>query len=137
MESFPKVSSCELPVTGAFKREKRLIEDRGELALICDGEVFRHLAYFSLLAGDGFYRGGHYHVKKVEHIYVISGELKIRFVDLDTGQHCTGRYKAGYRIVIYPKCAHLFMAEKDVQAIEYSEVPYDPDDYIPFDEFEF
>ena len=135
MQHIPKVSVDELPVTTEFLREKRLIEERGELALISDGKVFRHLAYFSLKAGKGFYRGGHYHLKKVEHIYVISGELKIRFVDLDTGDEYIGRFRDGHRITIYPRCAHLFTAEKDAHVIEYYETPYDPDDYITFDGF--
>ncbi len=135
MEIFSKVKVNRLPVSGEFLKEKRLIEERGELALISDGKVFRHLAYFSLKAGKGFYRGGHYHLKKVEHIYVISGKLEITFVDVDTGKRYVGRYQDGNRITIYPRCAHIFRAKEDVQAIEYYEMPYDPKDYLPFEEF--
>jgi len=38
-----KVEIDELPVTGEFRRQRRLIEERGELALIEDGRSFRHL----------------------------------------------------------------------------------------------
>ena len=135
MEEIPKVKVDRLPVTTRFLKEKRLIEDRGELALISDGKVFRHLAYFSLKPGEGFFRGGHYHLKKVEHIYVIRGRLKITFVDLDTGKRYTGHYRDGHRIVIYPRCAHLFEAEKEVHVIEYYEFPFDREDYRRFEGF--
>lgn len=62
-------------VTKEFKRIKRLIEKRGELALIADGEEIRHITYFSLNPGSNFFRGGHYHKNKVETFYIISGEI--------------------------------------------------------------
>ncbi len=135
MKAIPKVKVDELPVTEEFMKEKRVIEDRGELALISDGKIFRHLAYFSLKPGKGFFRGGHYHLKKIEHIYVISGKLKITFVDLDTNKKHIERFRDGHRITIYPGCAHLFEAEKEVHAIEYYEFPFNRDDYIPFEGF--
>jgi len=54
-----KINIDELPVTAQFLREKRLLEDRGELALIADGQPFKHLGYFSLNPGDNHFRGGH------------------------------------------------------------------------------
>ncbi len=59
-----KIHIEELPVTDEFVRKKRLIQDRGELALIEDGKPFQHLGYFSLKKGKGYYRGGHYHTKE-------------------------------------------------------------------------
>ena len=81
-----KIQIEELPITDKFLRQKRLIQDRGELALIEDGKLFQHLGYFSLKAGEGYYRGGHYHQKKVEHFYVVSGRIRVRFVDLESGE---------------------------------------------------
>jgi hypothetical protein len=75
-----KIQIKELPITDEFVRRKRLIQDRGELALIEDGTPFQHLGYFSLKKAKGYYRGGHYHRKKVEHFYVISGRILVRFV---------------------------------------------------------
>ena len=79
-----KVQIQDLPVTDQFLRQKRLIQERGELALIEDGMGFRHLGYFSLKNGPGLFRGGHYHEKKTEHFYVITGKLRVQLVDLDT-----------------------------------------------------
>ena len=131
-----KIQIEELPVTDEFVRQKRLIQDRGELALIEDGKSFQHLGYFSLKKGKGYYRGGHYHRKKVEHFYVVSGRILVRFVDLDSGERSQVFLEEGQRVTIYPNCAHRFEAEKEAQVIEYYNSIYDPEDDIHYSEFE-
>jgi dTDP-4-dehydrorhamnose 3,5-epimerase-like enzyme len=131
-----KIQIEELPVTDEFVRQKRLIQDRGELALIEDGKPFQHLGYFSLKKGKGYYRGGHYHRKKVEHFYVVSGRILVRFVDLDSGERSQVFLEEGQRVTIYPNCAHRFEAAKEAQVIEYYNSMYDPEDDIHYSEFE-
>ena len=131
-----KIQIEELPVTDEFVRQKRLIQDRGELALIEDGKLFQHLGYFSLKKGEGYHRGGHYHRKKVEHFYVVSGRIRVRLVDLDTGERSQVFLEEGQRVTIYPNCAHRFEAEKEAQVIEYYNSIYDPEDDIHYSEFE-
>jgi len=131
----PKVQIEDLPVTEAFLREKRLIQDRGELALIEDGKPFQHLGYFSLKKGKGYFRGGHYHLKKVEYFYVISGKLRVHLVDLDSGERSEISLREGQRVTLFPRCAHRFMAERDAQVIEYYNDMYDPDDDTLYNEF--
>jgi len=131
-----KIRIEELPVTDDFVRQKRLIQDRGELALIEDGKPFQHLGYFSLKKGEGYYRGGHYHRKKVEHFYVVSGRIRVRLVDLDSGQRSQVFLEEGQRVTIYPNCAHRFEAEEEAQVIEYYNSIYDPEDDIHYSEFE-
>ena len=130
-----KIQIDELPITDSFLSQKRLIQPRGELALIEDGMRFRHLGYFSLKKGRGFYRGGHYHKKKVEHFYVISGKLLVQMVDLDTQEKSEVRLREGQRVTIHPNCAHRFTAEKLAQVIEYFDALYDPEDDHPYDAF--
>ena len=130
-----KIQIEELPVTDEFVRQKRLIQDRGELALIEDGKLFQHLGYFSLKEGEGYHRGGHYHRKKVEHFYVVSGRIRVRLVDLDTGERSQAFLEEGQRVTIYPNCAHRFEAEKEAQVIEYYNSIYDPEDDIHYSEF--
>jgi dTDP-4-dehydrorhamnose 3,5-epimerase-like enzyme len=131
-----KIQIKELPITDEFVRRKRLIQDRGELALIEDGKPFQHLGYFSLKKGKGYYRGGHYHRKKVEHFYVVSGRILVRFVDLESGERSQVFLEEGQRVTIYPNCAHRFEAEKEAQVIEYYNSTYDPEDDIHYSEFE-
>ncbi len=131
-----KIQIEELPVTDEFVRQKRLIQDRGELALIEDGKPFQHLGYFSLKKGKGYYRGGHYHRKKVEHFYVVSGRICVHLVDLDTEEKSEVVIREGQRVTIYPNCAHRFEAEEEAQVIEYYNSIYDPEDDIHCSEFE-
>ena len=130
-----KIQIDELPITDDYLPQKRLIQPRGELALIEDGMRFRHLGYFSLKRGKGFYRGGHYHREKVEHFYVISGKLLVQMVDLDTQEKSNVRLREGQRVTIYPNCAHRFIADEDAQVIEYFDSMYDPEDDRPYDAF--
>ena len=131
-----KIEINDLPVTDAFMRQKRMIQERGELALIEDGLTFQHLGYFSLKKGKGLYRGGHYHERKVERFYVISGRLRVRLVDLDMEEASDVRLEAGQRVIIHPRCAHRFEAEEDAQVIEYYDSRYDPDDDLPYGHFQ-
>jgi len=132
----PKIMIHELPVTEEFLREKRLLQDRGELALIADGQPFKHLGYFSLNPGDNHFRGGHYHKMKTEYFYVISGELEVSLVDLETYEKTTVRLSSGHRVEIRPMCAHRFRAVEHAQVIEYYDALYDPDDDHPYDDFD-
>ena len=131
MTAKAKIHIEDLPITNDFVRQKRLIQERGELALIEDGKLFKHLGYFSLRKGKGYYRGGHFHRNKVEHFYVISGRIRVRLVDLETGSGSEVIVKEGQRVTIYPNCAHRFEAEEEAQVIEYYDSVYDPDDDIP------
>ncbi|MGD2125309.1 MAG: cupin domain-containing protein [Desulfobacteraceae bacterium] len=130
-----KIKIEDLPITEEFLRQKRLIQERGELALIEDGKDFKHLGYFSLKKGKGYSRGGHYHIKKIEHFYIISGKLRVRLVDLESGEESETNLHEGQRVTIYPKCAHRFEAEEDAQVIEYYDCRYEPDDDVPYDDF--
>ncbi|MBW1943243.1 MAG: hypothetical protein JRJ51_10470 [Deltaproteobacteria bacterium] len=111
-----KVQIQDLPVTDQFLRQKRLIQERGELALIEDGMGFRHLGY-------------------TEHFYVITGKLRVQLVDLDTQEKKSVLLHPGQRAVIGPRCAHRFTAEEDAQVIEYYDSEYDPDDDMPYRDF--
>lgn len=131
--SSEKITIEELPVTEGFLRQKRLIQPRGELALIEDGITIRHLGYFSLKAGPDYFRGGHYHEKKMERFYIIGGRLRVRFADLESGSDGEMEISRGMRVTIHPRCAHLFRAVEDAQVIEYYNAVYDPDDDRRYD----
>ena len=130
-----KIQIEELPITEEFIPRKRLLQDRGELALIEDGRIFQHLGYFSLRKGKGYYRGGHYHLNKVERFYVVSGKLEIELVDLDTGEKGRVKVKTGHCVALDPNCAHRFIAVEDAQVIEYYATAYDAADDLPYEDF--
>ena len=130
-----KIHIEDLPVSREFLRQRRIIEPRGELALIEDGLTFRHLGYFSLRKGEGLFRGGHYHLKKQEHFYVVSGKIRVQLFDLETRECSETTVKEGQRVTLFPNCAHRFQAEQDAQVIEYYDAIYDPEDDFPYRDF--
>jgi dTDP-4-dehydrorhamnose 3,5-epimerase-like enzyme len=126
----------EIPHTAEFRREKRWCEARGEVVLLADGQETRHITYFTLNPGPNYFRGGHYHRRKVEKFYVVAGKLAIRLKDVQSGESCLLEVQAGQRVVIQPLCAHRFQALTPAQVIEYYASAYDPDDDIHFSAFE-
>ena len=124
-----------LPVTSEFLTEKRLIQDRGELVLLSDGEEIRHITFFTLKPGPGFFRGGHYHQNKSEKFYVVSGHARLLLVDVETGETAEIDLIAGQRVTIFPMCAHKFVAVKETQVIEYYATPFDLADDVQFKGF--
>jgi len=124
-----------LPITKDFLREKRYIDERGELVLLADGDEIRHITYFTLNPGKDFFRGGHFHRKKTEKFYVVSGKLNIHVVDVDTKEKDVIEIIAGQRVTIYPFCAHKFQAITESHVIEYYASAYDIDDDIRFTDF--
>lgn len=127
-----KITVEIIPITPEQVPIRRIIQPRGELALIEDGESFRHLAYFSIKKGEGFFRGGHYHLDKIEHLYLISGRLNLSFVDLDSDESSVIEVTPGSKVIIRPRCAHRLDAIEDAHVIEYFDSVHDRQDDYPF-----
>lgn len=126
-----------LPVTEERLTRRRLIQERGELAFLEDGQIFKHLAIFTLRPGSGLFRGGHWHRHKEEHFYIIKGRGKFTTLNPQTGQREEYILKTGQRITILPGLGHRFDALEDCKelaVIEYYNGVYDPEDDIPLKE---
>jgi len=132
-----KVLIETLPVTDERIPVRRIIQPRGELALIEDGRQFRHLSYFTLKKGKEFFRGGHYHLQKLEHCYIAEGRLRITYIDLDGGESSNIEVAAGDRVTILPRCAHRFDAIDEARVIEYFESIHDPNDDYRYEALQF
>jgi len=130
-----KYSIETLPITDEFLREKRLIQDRGELVLLSDGEEIRHITFFTLNQGNGHFRGGHYHKKKVEKFYVVSGKAWLFLADIEGRETGKIELEAGQRVTVRPMCAHKFVAVTPIQVIEYYSTTFDPNDEFRFNDF--
>jgi mannose-6-phosphate isomerase-like protein (cupin superfamily) len=115
---------------------RRIIEDRGELAILRPVGPVYNPCYFDIRPGEGRSRGEHYHRSKTEVFYVISGSCMLRFVDLDTGQAGDFQVSAGDMVTIMPMCAHRMDAIEYCQVMEFSleDVDYRADT-VPY-EFE-
>nr|HID57668.1 hypothetical protein [Desulfobacterales bacterium] len=125
------------PITKKFVREKRLLEDRGELVLLADGEQIKHITFFTLNPGPNFFWGGHFHKQKIEKVYVISGKLRM-FLKKDVATHEKDiiEVTTGQRVTIYPMCAHKFQAITPSQVIVYCATSYNAVDDIKFNDFD-
>ena len=119
--SKPKARLTSLPIRKEAKGPCRIIDARGEFALLHPkGPVYNPI-YFDVHAGPGLYRGGHYHDTKTENFFIISGACTIRYVDLDTGEKGQITAGPGDLVTILPNCAHIFEAVQFCRVIEFAE----------------
>jgi dTDP-4-dehydrorhamnose 3,5-epimerase-like enzyme len=112
-----------LPMTGDNHSERRLFSDKGEMAQILNrtAETYRHLVYWDLdSTKSGEERGHHYHRRKTENFYVLTGEFDLLIHDLETGRKEVLVVKAGDRLRIFPGIAHAFRSRVYSQALEYA-----------------
>jgi dTDP-4-dehydrorhamnose 3,5-epimerase-like enzyme len=125
----------DLRVGGADQEERRLFSPKGEMAQILNrsSESFRQLVYWDLdTTRSGQERGHHFHDKKVDRIYIISGEVEFVVEDPSNLERKVLRARAGSRVTIAPRLAHAFRSTTYTQALEYSPDPYDPADTHPY-----
>ncbi len=120
-----KVIMTSLPNRKDEKGPRRIIEDRGELAVLHPAGPVYNPVYFDIHAGRGYVRGGHYHKRKTEYFYVISGACRIRFTDLETKEEDTLVAGPGDMVSIAPGCAHVLEAIQFCRVVEFSTVEGD------------
>jgi mannose-6-phosphate isomerase-like protein (cupin superfamily) len=130
-----KVVIEQLPMGGNDNLERRIFSEKGEMAQILNrpSETFKQLVYWDLDATQlGQERGHHYHEKKSEQFYVLTGELELSLKDLKSPDSKRLIVKAGNRLTISPRVAHTFRSLVYSQVLEYSPEPYDPTDTYPY-----
>jgi mannose-6-phosphate isomerase-like protein (cupin superfamily) len=130
-----KIAVEILPREGNDNAERIIFSPKGEMAQIHNrkDEAFRHLVYWDLdSTRTGQERGHHYHNRKVEHFYVLSGEVELFSKDLETSENKTCVMTKGTRVTIQPGVAHAFRSIVYSQVLEYTKDPYDPSDTHPY-----
>jgi mannose-6-phosphate isomerase-like protein (cupin superfamily) len=133
-----KVNIQELPIGGDDHSERRFFSGKGEMAQILNhaDSAFKLLVYWDLdSARTGQERGHHYHEKKREYFYILSGEIELCVEDIETSEQKTFIVKAGSRLTISNRVAHAFRSLDYSQVLEYSPEPYDPSDTYPYTVF--
>lgn len=106
----------------------RIITDAGEIAQIVSGEMYRYLAYIEFEENPNIARGNHYHDKKEEYLYIIKGNLKVIYEDVDNNERQEIILTTGDLVIVKPRCAHVYYPLSYTQAIEFSRDPFDPHD---------
>jgi mannose-6-phosphate isomerase-like protein (cupin superfamily) len=104
----------------------------GEFVQVLNGEVARFVALLEFKVGDGLTRGNHFHERKSEALYVVSGRLEAIFVDVDSGERIERTLAPGDLARVAPRLAHTYRAIEPALAIETSASPFDPADVVPF-----
>jgi mannose-6-phosphate isomerase-like protein (cupin superfamily) len=130
-----KIIIEELPMEGNDSNERRIFSPKGEMAQILNrtDEAFKNLVYWELdSTRTGQERGHHYHDKKTERFYVLTGELELSVKELESSSSKKLIVRAGNRLTIAPGVAHAFRSLMYAQILEYSPDPYDPTDTYPY-----
>ncbi len=125
-EDMEKITIRKLPETKEIDGAKRWQEEKGEFAQISYMEDIKHLAYFELKKGH--FRGNHYHEKKEEVFYVISGAIRAIFMDMDTLDREEYILTGGDKVSIKTRLGHIFHGVEDAVVVEYSYQYYDKED---------
>jgi mannose-6-phosphate isomerase-like protein (cupin superfamily) len=129
-----KVIIEQLPIGGDNHIERRIFSEKGEMAQILNrtDEAFRQLVYWELdsIKSDQE-RGHHCHQRRIERIYVLTGELQLLLEDIENSVNEKVIIKAGDRVTISPKVAHAYRSLTYSQVLEYSSEPYNPTDTHP------
>jgi len=128
-----KLTIEKLPTDGNDHSERRIFSSKGEMAQILNRnhESFKHLVYWDL-DKTGQERGHHYHQRKTENVYILSGEMDLLLEDLESGSKETILIQAGDRLTIRPNLAHAYRSRKYSQVLEYAPEIYDPADTVPY-----
>ncbi len=66
--------------------------------------------------------------KKEEIFYVVDGEVRAIFIDLDTKEKEEHLLTKGQRVRVKPRCWHIFYGIRDASVVEYSPQVYDKGD---------
>lgn len=98
---------------------KRLLLAQGELANFYDHpEGIRYLAFLELRVGG--IRGNHFHRKKLEHLYLVSGRLLLGVKEDENSELISIQMQAGDLVSIEPGICHALEPEEAGEAIEFS-----------------
>ncbi len=127
-----RVELVTLPLSEEFLREKRHRDQRGEAHLIFNGRPLQRVGFLTLLPGQGF-RGGHFHRRKSEGMYVVSGRGSVDLVAVDSNERQTWPLEPGQRIWLPPGVAHRFWAAEPLALVEVCDRPFEAEDDLPFD----
>ncbi|MBI4963297.1 MAG: cupin domain-containing protein [Desulfomonile tiedjei] len=129
-----KIRLTFLPSRAEKDSPRRIVEQRGEMAILHPVGPVYNPVYFDLHPGEGNIRGRHYHKSKTEMFYVISGHCRISYFDLETGAKGSLEMRQGDMATVLPNCAHQLEAVEFCQVIEFStdDVDYS-EDTMPYE----
>jgi dTDP-4-dehydrorhamnose 3,5-epimerase-like enzyme len=121
-----KVIIEKLPETKEIDGAKHWEDEKGEFVQISYLENIGHVAFFELRKGQ--FRGNHYHEKKDEVFYIISGKIRAIFVDVVTSEREEQILTKGDKVRVPTHVGHIFHGLENATVVEYSSQFYDKED---------
>lgn len=122
---FEGVPPAEAPVL------KRVDLPQGEIAQIHQGSPgMGYIAWVELRAGG--VRGNHVHERKIEHLYLVAGEVDLGLEDRESRERTVVRLHPGDRVVIPPGVAHAVRTVQPGHLVEFAPEPLAPGDTLPW-----
>lgn len=109
----------------------RISGPAGELVQVINGDCFRFAAYIEFKTGAA--RANHYHQRRTETVYVVSGLLQARYRDTATGDTTDVLLSPGHLVTVSPGYAHAYWAVEYSQIVEFADLVYDPSETVAYD----
>lgn len=109
-----------------FKNIQRDQDARGSILSIVDEKV-ENVSIITCTPGS--FRSNHYHHQDFHFMYVVEGDFDYFFKDVDTGDVCYNRVKAGETIFTPPKEVHACYFPNKTTLIVSSKNPRDQETY--------
>jgi dTDP-4-dehydrorhamnose 3,5-epimerase-like enzyme len=126
-----KITIEKLSETKEIDGAKRWEDAKGEFVQISYREDTGHIAFFELKKNQ--FRGSHYHEKKEEVFYIISGKIRAIFVDVETSEREERILMKGDKVQVPTRVGHIFHGLEDATVVEYSPQYYDKEDALKID----
>ena len=123
-----KITIEKLPGTKEIDGAKRWEDAKGEFVQISYREDIGHVAFFELKKDQ--FRGNHYHEKKEEVFYIISGRIRAIFADIDTSEREEQILTKGDKVQVPTRMGHIFHGLEHAMVVEYSPQYYDKEDAL-------
>ena len=99
----------------------RLETPTAELTFFPFGEPIHSITLVTFKVGEmPVIRGNHVHNQKDEYLYIMSGQFKGKYIDLDTNESLVLDLKKGDLIHVLPNCSHAYMAQEDASFLEFT-----------------
>jgi len=119
---------CLQPPTGPDAPPvRRLMLPQGELAQIhADNQGMHYMAVMELL--EGTVRGNHVHEHKLEHVYLVQGQVEMVVQNGEAGPRESMLIDPGDLVVIQPGVAHALRVVRAGWGVEFSPQRFDPAD---------
>jgi dTDP-4-dehydrorhamnose 3,5-epimerase-like enzyme len=117
----------------ALERGRGYVSEKqgAKAVFVHNGEPMRFLAYLEFTSG--MTRGNHFHERKLEHLAVVSGLVRAKFVLPEAPDDILeATLETGDVVTIAPGCVHSYYAADPAVAVEFSPNGFEAKDTLTY-----